>query len=328
MNSFSTSLRIVLIFIETSSDAHNSQPSFRDLLECHGLLGTHRSLPSHHNIAILEHDPSNWLDTIAVHGQPSIVGNLASPANFARFQMHKLLPILDSVAVYVDCDMIFHSSIKPLLREASMFVTGSNATHTKFEDPENTGGLGRGDFRPSEAQKFLLSAVPRSKPVYGDFFSERVQNMFLARYGKILDVASPTFNAGLYIVNLDLWRMKHIQVDVAHWMGANKQEELWSFGSQPILLLLAAAHGWTTLDRRWNVDGLGYKAAEDIPLLDSAWGLHWSGVGKPWQTDGPHRQLWLAFFREACSGRGVCKSGGGCKCTELEFQGPLCGSGS
>ena len=107
------------------------------------------------------------------------------------------------------------------------------------------------------------------------------------------------------------------------WMGANRKETLWSYGTQPILLLLAAVKGWTSLDARWNEDGLGWRSDMPKHLVDSAYALHWSGANKPWLPKGLHRDTWLQYSLPACSAHGICQHGGVCICTG-NWRGALC----
>jgi len=42
--------------------------------------------------------------------------------------------------------------------------------------------------------------------------------VFVARYGEHLDLEQKTFNAGVYGVNLDLWRSRDIHTEVLYWL--------------------------------------------------------------------------------------------------------------
>ncbi len=98
------------------------------------------------------------------------------------------------------------------------------------------------------------------------------------RYQREFRSDDVTFNAGVYGVNLDLWRENRIHDEVAYWMHQvqhyskiifqqipsntssphpptqQAKAPLWKYGTQPIMLLVA--HGqWGHLDPHWNVNG-------------------------------------------------------------------------
>ncbi len=49
-------------------------------------------------------------------------------------------------------------------------------------------------------------------------FSARVKELFQQRYGHTFVDSDPTFNAGVYGVNLDLWRARDVHAEVTFWM--------------------------------------------------------------------------------------------------------------
>lgn len=103
---------------------------------------------------------------------------------------------------------------------------------------------------------------------------------FALRYGKRFDLKEKTFNAGVYGVNLDLWREQRVQEEVLYWLEQvtifsaslatsgtlslqQAQEPLWRFGTQPVMLLVV--HGqWKQLDPLWNVNGKGSPPKETL----------------------------------------------------------------
>ena len=151
---------------------------------------------------------TSWLQGL-VHVQLPIeaVGNLASEANFARFWFARLFPGLKR-ALYLDADVVVQSDIS--------LLWGSVASSQQ-----------------------LLAVVERGSPTYGDVFGDKVMAMFRERlcatlgdYSNVIDHTPlfvprykrsfkndhPTFNAGVYGVNLDLWRQKMIHKEVLYWM--------------------------------------------------------------------------------------------------------------
>ena len=106
------------------------------------------------------------------------------------------------------------------------------------------------------------------------------------------------------------------------------------------------SHGkWTAIDKRWNLDSLGYKDEVTEWMLDSAFALHWrceailvhdaaasrrypltccgSGKQKPWMKDGRYKHRWNRYSKPPCSGHGTCTPKG-CECSKGHV-GKFCG---
>ena len=128
---------------------------------------TDLNITSKHAIEFVPFEPALIKEEIVVHTDSGIVGNLASPANFARFYLHDLLPALKRV-IYIDADMIVQGDVSLL-----------------WNAPLDHG--------------HIMAAVPRDQPSYGTFFSSRVAELCQIRYRRALDVNAVTFNAGWYI---------------------------------------------------------------------------------------------------------------------------------
>lgn len=104
----------------------------------------------------------------------------------------------------------------------------------------------------------------------------------MCRYGRTFDVNEETFNAGVYGVNLDLWREKNIHKEVLYWMDQvscvrvcvcnnglvmqQAEHKLWSLGTQP-LLLLVTYHQWSHMDPLWNLDGKGFNPLVHVVMV-------------------------------------------------------------
>lgn len=266
-------------------------------LECYGISVT-RSVqdggPS--NVVLLAADTSQLEKLIAVKADKSTHGNLASLANFARFLIPELLPGL-SMALYVDSDAVFQADVRELWVLAGQELRSS---------------------------KLLLAAVERARPQIGSFFQEKMQDEFREKYGKVMPWGEPSFNAGLTVLNLDLWRKERLSDDLFFWMELNQDLGLWDLGTQPLLLTLAAHKGWVPLPATWNLDGLGYKRDLSEEKLAAASVLHWSGKNKPWLPSGMYKTSWQRYQMLECSGRGECSlSKRGCLCDE-GFAGKTC----
>ena len=156
-----------------------------------------------------------------VHTPESVVGNLASPANYVRFFIHELFPALSRI-VYVDVDVVFQADVRELWDLAA------------------EGGK-------------VLAAVGRPMK-YRSVFDTKVRFKYRRRYGKDLRLASDTFNAGIFVLDLDLYRAGSFLGEALWWIEENTRSKLWRFGSQPPMLVIFHEQ-WHNIPKRWNVDG-------------------------------------------------------------------------
>jgi hypothetical protein len=219
----------------------------------------------------------------AVHGgQEQVHGNLASPANFARFQIGDLFPELETV-LYLDTDVIV---MRGALFDANWRALLGGAT---------------------------AAAVPRREGFQVSYFvtaAERVKELYRGRHeGKDGDLDARAFNAGVMLLDLQRWRRLRINDECAFWVRQNREARLWSLGTQPVLLV-ALLGEWKELDWRWNVDRLGWNRELDEEEMErEALIVHWNGVHKPWRSDGFYVGLWQKRgCTPLCSGRGTCRS--------------------
>jgi lipopolysaccharide biosynthesis glycosyltransferase len=114
------------------------------------------------------------------------VGNLASPANYARFFMPALLPNVNKV-IWLDCDTIVMRDIRELWNMA----------------------LPNGEW---------LAAIERTSFKYGNFFDGKVQALYKDRYGVAMDTSESSFNAGVFVADLGKWREHKLLDEVFYWM--------------------------------------------------------------------------------------------------------------
>ena len=54
------------------------------------------------------------------------------------------------------------------------------------------------------------------------YISMQSFNILTCRYGKSINMSTPSFNAGVYGVNLDMWRKENVLNDIYYWMEINK----------------------------------------------------------------------------------------------------------
>ncbi|XP_006818804.2 glycosyltransferase 8 domain-containing protein 1-like [Saccoglossus kowalevskii] len=242
--------------------------SFKEYLQCCGLQVTDK-------INVIELNDS-WLSgRIHVFSSIKDVGNLASLANFARFYFDRIFPSLQK-ALYIDADCVVQQPIEDL-------------------------------WNIAKDAKTPLVAVSRDIVPYGHFFDEKVLKVFFERYGKRFSESEPTFNAGVFVIDLLHYREKQLVDEAEFWMNQNAKKKLWKFGSQPVMLMMY--HGqWTKLDSTWNVDSLGWKDTIGTEKLKTAGILHWNGAKKPWLHNGLYKAYWQRYQPSQCSGHGNCVS--------------------
>lgn len=227
------------------------------VLQCFGI-------DSHVQLVVM---PTAWVDgRIRVVAKAAVTGPLASPLNFARFYLPRLLPSLQH-ALYLDSDLVVHADLREL--------------------------WGRG-LAVLRAGAVAVAAVPRLDAHFRYArYESKCGALFSRRYaGGQINRSAPTFNAGVFLVDLRLWSAQDLTAEAEWWMAQHSASPvgLWALGSQPILHLVL--HGrWAALPPSWNLDGLGRVAHMPQQTLQEARILHWTGRHKPWLPDGLHRQL-------------------------------------
>ena len=100
------------------------------------------------------------------------------------------------------------------------------------------------------------------------------------RYHKKLNMKMSDYNAGVVGFNLEKWRDEfNITVELLYWMKLHVKKNLWSLGSQPQMYALAG-NDVDFVDKRWNMEGLGWDMTISNHSLSSGYILHWNGKSK------------------------------------------------
>lgn len=106
-----------------------------------------------------------------------------------------------------------------------------------------------------------------------------------------------SFNAGVYVADLQKWKHQNIAVQLNYWMSTNVVESIYGGGvggggSQPPMLI-AFYKKRANLDPLWHVRHLGWAGGQeyDEGYIKMAKLLHWNGSNKPWLKDA------FPFFR-------------------------------
>jgi len=204
-------------------------------------------------------------DRFQRHGKNA--GLNTNHANYVRFVMHELLPRQAGKAMWIDADTIVECDVIQLMRDAL----------TNPRQPKNT-----------------IAAVPREGVING--LTRRGRN-----YSSDVTVS---FNAGMYIVNLDRWREQHMTELIRRIAGVNRQYGLYLKGSQPPLALVVGEN-FEHLPQSWNVKMVDLDPRDDaggasVRAKREEWLclMHWSGPNKPWlhgHEDKIHPEYWLTW---------------------------------
>ena len=99
------------------------------------------------------------------------------------------------------------------------------------------------------------------------------------RYHKPLNMRMGDYNAGVLGFNLEKWREFNIEDELHYWMKIHKEKKLWKLGSQPLMYVLAG-NDVDFVDKRWNIEDLGWKTNLPDDTLSNGYILHWNGKSK------------------------------------------------
>lgn len=99
-----------------------------------------------------------------------------------------------------------------------------------------------------------------------------------------------SFNAGVFVADLNRWRDQDITNKIASWAQRNQKEKIYGLGSQPPMAL-TIGENFEQLPHSWNLDGLGWRRKVDANVVGRACVLHWTGTKKHWKEGGLHKDL-------------------------------------
>ena len=185
-------------------------------------------------------------------------GDLTSASNYVRFSLADMLPTVERV-LYLDADIVTRGDVC----------------------------RARDDFPPTK----MIGAVLRMANPISTYVNAAKSPIWLP-------TNAPSFNAGVLMLNLKLWRERNAKEVVEHWVSLN--HGLWRHGSQPSLLL-GFGDEVARLEWYWNVDGFGHRLNYPKNVLNDAIVLHWTGPLKPWLKDGINRKLWERYIPQYCA---------------------------
>lgn len=180
-------------------------------------------------------------------------GNLLAPSNYVRFLLSTTLIDID-MCMWVDSDTI---------------IQGDIVTFMANRDVSKAMGAFSRDFsslRSSWIHKLREKGIDVSP------------------------ASKPSFNAGIIVINLKLWRENKVHDQILEICNLNRELKLWrKFGSQPPLQLLFSGDRFEHLPNELYSGDLGWKSHRNP---DGGMFLHWNGASKPWLSKGKYKQFW------------------------------------
>ena len=188
---------------------------------------------------------------------------LRSSFNYVRFFLHLLLPQVNKV-LYLDTDVIVLDDIANLY-----------------------------DAHLVPDQSSVLAACARNQ-LMSKWINFTDPDVINAR----IDPTIQTFNAGVLLIRLDIWRAQHLTDKIRFWMTRNHERPIYEHGSQPPLLL-SVGDAFERIDSSWNVDGAGFREIKH-KLLENAKIVHWTGGKKGNEHDAWHHNVWKEFDKREC----------------------------
>jgi lipopolysaccharide biosynthesis glycosyltransferase len=132
----------------------------------------------------------------------------------------------------------------------------------------------------------VIAAVPRDGPLHG--LSKEGDR----RYAYIRS----SFNAGIYVINLDNWRAQGISEKIRQIALSNRKTLIYKNGSQPPMAI-AIEENFEHLPPTWNVAMSDVEEVND-QFMEETCLMHWNGPFKPWNKDNRkdyHVELWLRY---------------------------------
>ena len=211
----------------------------------------------------------HWVDVESSAFEDLPMWGRMSATTYARLLLPTLLPASLDRVIWLDCDMIVHADLGALWG------------------------------RPFDGR-----AVLAVQDMIVPYVSCRDG---IARYETLgIEPQTEYFNAGVMVVNLDLWRADDVPRRVLEYLHTHAPDVVYL--DQEGLNAVLAGH-WGALDPRWNqnagVAGRSYYHPEHLDgeayrqVVEDPWIIHFSGNVKPWMlrdTTDPARALYFRYL--------------------------------
>lgn len=199
------------------------------------------------------------------------------PLTYAQYFLPRLFPKLKGRILYIEDDCIVQDDIWNL-----------------FKMKINPGDLAAFSNDCSSTSK-RLSRLKNNYAEYIDFKNKHVQEMHMKP-------STCSFNTGLMLTDLDLWRKHNISEQLEYWLDLNTKEEVYGNekgrgGSQPPMMIVFYKK-YTAIDPSWHVRYLGWTSGTSYSkaFVNHAKLLHWNGHFKPWGRLSQHSDIWDRYF--------------------------------
>ncbi|XP_035697415.1 glycosyltransferase 8 domain-containing protein 2-like [Branchiostoma floridae] len=203
---------------------------------------------------------------------------LASPLNYARFYLPKLLPPdFNGKILYLDDDVIVQGDITQL------YNTKIDETLVMaFSEDCNTVSNRFGLFMNTYAN-------------YINFGNENVKKLGMKP-------GTCSFNTGVFVANMTEWKNQKITTKLEFWTALNTEENVYGAqqgggGSQPPMMIVFY-NQYSKIDPMWHIRHLGWTAGTRYSkqFIMEAKLLHWNGRFKPWGRTSQHMDAWERYY--------------------------------
>jgi len=193
--------------------------------------------------------------------------------------------------------MLFYADMFSDVRGKAVHLDTDTVVQGDISEMVST-SLGEHCIAVSEDCHAASKHVTSYKPQYSAFLN------FRSPLIKALNMSASTctFNAGVYVADLDCWRKHNITRELSDWMKRNKAGSLWGGepgGSGPLPPLLIVFHQkYAKLSPMWHVRHLGWRVRETFSsnFISHAKLLHWSGKYKPWAGRSQFTKIWDKYY--------------------------------
>ena len=141
-------------------------------------------------------------------------------------------------------------------------------------------------------EHYGVAAFPRNVTTVDASVYEKVRKLGFKVHGL------PHFNSGILLLNLNLWRKRIINEELANLTKLNNKMGFWEgYGIQPALNLFFGDKNFYHLPKETTQMSLGCVTLENlrksnVSNIESAYFLHWNGEYKPWLKNGMNKHLW------------------------------------
>lgn len=260
----STSTHLPGLMASIKSIVTHTQQPFRVII--HVVQFAHDVLPLSNFVGFIEqvgaklHLHTCHRDDVAPylnHNLRAKMSRLREPANYARYILWKLLGDI-SICLYLDTDVLVRKDLVIFMERYS-------------------------------TSKYLLGAFPRDwRPIRSSTFTK------LKELGVNVANSLPSFNAGVLVLNLTMWRTVNADKAIREVSLLNTKYKLWdAYGSQPALLVMFGGERFHHLNSSLFVNNARGMKEEEIPC--NAVFLHWNGITKPW-NEVSHSSLEMKYW--------------------------------